>query len=223
MLRSECETAQLIHCAETGDAANLRRLLGHYGLRRDYSQSPYSRTVLHRACIAGQRECVVELLKAGADPNEVDDAGQVERSENRTATPSGGETPRTLICAPPLTRPRGRRQAGRAGSSRRASATPRARGSGPTAPPRAPSPSRAPCAESISHAQVLASNLHEGGGVARRWVPTQGRQGLEIANLLGRRLHNSSALEPLESSPLGLETYRSPDGRLAVLGGLIAC
>ena len=73
MLRSECETAQLIHCAETGDAANLRRLLGHYGLRRDYSQIPYSRTVLHRACIAGQRECVVELLKAGADPNEVDD------------------------------------------------------------------------------------------------------------------------------------------------------
>ena len=73
MLRSECETAQLIHCAETGDAANLRRLLGHYGLTRDYSQIPYSRTVLHRACIAGQRECVVELLKAGADPNEVDD------------------------------------------------------------------------------------------------------------------------------------------------------
>jgi len=73
MLRSECETAQLIHCAETGDAANLRRLLGHYGLTRDYSHIPYSRTVLHRACIAGQRECVVELLKAGADPNEVDD------------------------------------------------------------------------------------------------------------------------------------------------------
>ena len=73
MLRSECETAQLIHCAETGDAANLRRLLTHYGLTRDYSQIPYSRTVLHRACIAGQRECVVELLKAGADSNEVDD------------------------------------------------------------------------------------------------------------------------------------------------------
>ena len=81
MLRSECETAQLIHCAETGDAANLRRLLGHYGLTRDYSHIPYSRTVLHRACIAGQRECVVELLKAGADPNEVDD--------NRTVTSRG--------------------------------------------------------------------------------------------------------------------------------------
>ena len=34
----------------------------------------------------------------------------------------------------------------------------------------------------------------------------------------GAELTNS-ALEPLESSPLGLETDRSPDGRLAVLGG----
>ena len=59
--------------------------------------------------------------------------------------------------------------------------------------------------------------------VARRRAPrTPG--GRTMANLLGRRPNNFDALEPLESSPLDLETYRSPDRRLAVLGGrLLAC
>ena len=51
-------------------------LTGHHdlALHGDYSfVGPVSRTLLHIACIAGKRESVVELLKAGADPNAVDE------------------------------------------------------------------------------------------------------------------------------------------------------
>ena len=68
---------QLVQAAETGDVAILRTLLTDHhdlALHGDYSfAAPVSRTLLHIACIARERECVVELLKAGADANAVDD------------------------------------------------------------------------------------------------------------------------------------------------------
>ena len=65
---------------EAGDVNYLRRLLkviDHWPNRSGIIEYPFagteSRTLLHIACIAGKRESVVELLKAGADPNAVDE------------------------------------------------------------------------------------------------------------------------------------------------------
>ena len=70
---------KLVYAAESGDLSLLQTLLtGHHdlALHGDYSfVGLESRTLLHIACIAGKRESVVELLRAGADPNAVDGNG----------------------------------------------------------------------------------------------------------------------------------------------------
>ena len=60
---------KLEQAIEHGDVPYLRILLSNYGLTGEVVGFFLgSQTILHRACIAGQRECVVELLKAGANP-----------------------------------------------------------------------------------------------------------------------------------------------------------
>ena len=66
---------QLQEAIENGDLFLLRKLLNQTDLTNYPFAGPEDRTLLHVACSLGERECVVELLKAGADPNAVDDNG----------------------------------------------------------------------------------------------------------------------------------------------------
>ena len=71
---------QLQEAIESGDVSLLRKLLNQTDLTNYPFAGTEDRTQLHLACIFGERECVVELLKAGADPNAVDDNGSTPRS-----------------------------------------------------------------------------------------------------------------------------------------------
>ena len=71
---------QLQEAIENGDLFLLRKLLNQTDLTNYPFAGPEDRTLLHVACSLGERECVVELLKAGADPNAVDDNGSTPRS-----------------------------------------------------------------------------------------------------------------------------------------------
>ena len=90
-------TTQLVQAAETGDVALLRALLTDHhdlALHGDYSFiGPDSRTLLHIACMAGARESVVEILKAGADPNAVDEYGSTPL--HLTISAAGRQRPAT--------------------------------------------------------------------------------------------------------------------------------
>ena len=66
---------QLQEAIESGDVSLLRKLLNQTDLTNYPFAGTEDRTLLHLACIFGERECVVELLKAGADPNAVDGNG----------------------------------------------------------------------------------------------------------------------------------------------------
>ena len=59
---------QLQEAIENGDLFLLRKLLNQTDLTNYPFAGPEDRTLLHVACSLGERECVVELLKAGADP-----------------------------------------------------------------------------------------------------------------------------------------------------------
>ena len=71
----------LEYAIEKGNAYLLRNMLTLKDLTGARSFVAYSnvgrdsRTLLHSACIARERECVVVLLKAGADPNAVGTLG----------------------------------------------------------------------------------------------------------------------------------------------------
>ena len=62
---------QLQEAIESGDVSLLRKLLNQTDLTNYPFAGTEDRTLLHLACIFGERECVVELLIAGADPNAV--------------------------------------------------------------------------------------------------------------------------------------------------------
>ena len=66
---------QLQEAIESGDVSLLRKLLNQTDLTNYPFAGTEDRTLLHLACIFGERECVVELLNAGADPNAVDGNG----------------------------------------------------------------------------------------------------------------------------------------------------
>ena len=66
---------QLQEAIESGDVSLLRKLLNQTDLTNYPFAGTEDRTLLHLACIFGERECVVELLIAGADPNAVDGNG----------------------------------------------------------------------------------------------------------------------------------------------------
>ena len=66
---------QLQEAIESGDVSLLRKLLNQTDLTNYPFAGTEDRTLLHLACIFGERECVVELLTAGADPNAVDGNG----------------------------------------------------------------------------------------------------------------------------------------------------
>ena len=70
---------QLQEAIESGDVSLLRKLLNQTDLTNYPFAGTEDRTLLHLACIFGERECVVELLKAGADPNAVDGNGSTPR------------------------------------------------------------------------------------------------------------------------------------------------
>ena len=63
---------QLQEAIENGDLSFLRKLLNQTDLTNYPFAGSEDRTLLHVACSLGERECVVELLRAGADPNAVD-------------------------------------------------------------------------------------------------------------------------------------------------------
>ena len=66
---------QLQEAIESGDVSLLRKLLNQTDLTNYPFAGTEDRTLLHLACIFGERECVVELLNAGADSNAVDGNG----------------------------------------------------------------------------------------------------------------------------------------------------
>ena len=68
---------QLQEAIESGDVSLLRKLLNQTDLTNYPFAGTEDRTLLHLACICGEHECVVLLLKAGADPNAVDGNGRV--------------------------------------------------------------------------------------------------------------------------------------------------
>ena len=92
---------KLVYAAESGDLSLLRTLLTDHhdlALHGDYSFAvPESRTLLHKACIAGEHECVVELLKAGANPNAVDENHRVLRARQGRGVGSGGRVAREYV------------------------------------------------------------------------------------------------------------------------------
>ena len=74
---------QLQEAIENGDLFLLRKLLNQTDLTNYPFAGPEDRTLLHVACSLGERECVVALLMAGADPNAVDDNGSMARRRPR--------------------------------------------------------------------------------------------------------------------------------------------
>ena len=72
---------QLQEAIESGDVSLLRKLLNQTDLTNYPFAGTEDRTLLHLACIFGERECVVELLNAGADPNAVDGNGSRPRKD----------------------------------------------------------------------------------------------------------------------------------------------
>ena len=90
---------QLQEAVETGDLSLLRKLLNQTDLTNYPFAGSEDRTLLHVACSLGERECVVELLKAGADPNAVDDNGWVSSCEPKRRWQCGQKTRKLSKCS----------------------------------------------------------------------------------------------------------------------------